>query len=395
MALERDELLARISRAAQNGEAHVVRGLLDGFQDLAGERDSYWVSDAISRLISEHDEDGWTPLHFAAQGGTSQHSKIVTMLCESRANVNAADNHGWTPLHVAAQFAEPIAIKELIEHLADRHIHDKRDLTPFDCANGDERRQLLKSPQTLLMDYVSDAKRMLSQTLKFEMIPDRVRRERENLCNMIENQLVLTSHEADLLDRKVGNLMQQPLKPSTITERMDACKDLVLAKADLQMVKEDMQAAHKVIVQMRAFMLNTLLISAMSDLRTRLLDMAITKTDTGNPLTIQNSQLMLTRYGWEHLHRALMLSKEDHHSSSHLGSIRTKSKPADWLLEPAQDIHDKLELILSGQVPKDNISQTFEEIMKILTEVADFGSHTRGAWNQPRNRACDKACTTS
>jgi len=44
------------------------------------------------------DDDGWTPLHFAAQGNASV---VMTMLLDAGAPVDARDRHGNTPLSTA------------------------------------------------------------------------------------------------------------------------------------------------------------------------------------------------------------------------------------------------------------------------------------------------------
>ena len=44
------------------------------------------------------DDDGWTPLHFAALRG---HLSVVQYLCEQGADKDARDNIGRTPLDLA------------------------------------------------------------------------------------------------------------------------------------------------------------------------------------------------------------------------------------------------------------------------------------------------------
>ena len=59
--------------------------------------------------VNRANEDGWTPLHYAAWRG---HTDIINILwttmrnqhCESQqgVDVNQVDDYGWTPLHDAA-----------------------------------------------------------------------------------------------------------------------------------------------------------------------------------------------------------------------------------------------------------------------------------------------------
>ena len=53
--------------------------------------------------VNAKDEDGVTPLQYAAEGG---YNEIVELLIDKGANVNAKDDDGATPLDVAIQFKE-------------------------------------------------------------------------------------------------------------------------------------------------------------------------------------------------------------------------------------------------------------------------------------------------
>jgi ankyrin repeat protein len=58
------------------------------------------------------DENGWTPLHWAAH---SQKPEIVEILLQFGADPNAVDFEGATPLHIAADGQSAEIIAKLIE----------------------------------------------------------------------------------------------------------------------------------------------------------------------------------------------------------------------------------------------------------------------------------------
>ena len=54
--------------------------------------------------VNEKNEDGYTPLHLAAQSG---HKRIVELLIDKGSDVNAKNDDGDTPLDVAIKFKHP------------------------------------------------------------------------------------------------------------------------------------------------------------------------------------------------------------------------------------------------------------------------------------------------
>ena len=66
--------------------------------------------------VSAVQEDGMTPLHFAAQNG---HETLTRLLIEKGADVSAADEDEWTPLHRAARRGHEAVARLLIEKGAD------------------------------------------------------------------------------------------------------------------------------------------------------------------------------------------------------------------------------------------------------------------------------------
>lgn len=77
-----------------------------------------------------------TPLHYATTGYAKL--EIVRYLCEQGANVNAADEQGNTPLHFAAYGSFYSPKSEIVRYLCERganvHATNKYDATPLDQA---------------------------------------------------------------------------------------------------------------------------------------------------------------------------------------------------------------------------------------------------------------------
>lgn len=67
------------------------------------------------------DQQGRTPLHYAAADGSSDE---VKRLLVSGAAVDAQDSNGWSPLHFAAQAVSPECTIELLKAGADVTLQD-------------------------------------------------------------------------------------------------------------------------------------------------------------------------------------------------------------------------------------------------------------------------------
>ena len=66
----------------------------------------------VSRFLDAFpDNNGWTPIHSAANGG---HTKIVQLLMSTTDTPNAPDNNGLTPMMIAQQNDFQEIIKLLI-----------------------------------------------------------------------------------------------------------------------------------------------------------------------------------------------------------------------------------------------------------------------------------------
>jgi ankyrin repeat protein len=90
--------------------------------------------------VNAKDEQGYTPLHNAAEG----HKEIVELLIAKGADVNAKDESGGTPLLAAARYGRKEVAKLLITAGAD--VNAKRDNghTPLDMAENEKTADLLR-----------------------------------------------------------------------------------------------------------------------------------------------------------------------------------------------------------------------------------------------------------
>lgn len=83
-------------------------------------------ADGVARL-SQGDETGKQPLHFASMGGQTS---LVEILISKGADVNAQDHEGRTPLHYSMVGGTPSAVKALLAGGANASLTDKEGRPP-------------------------------------------------------------------------------------------------------------------------------------------------------------------------------------------------------------------------------------------------------------------------
>jgi ankyrin repeat protein len=109
---------------AQNpsGESGLMMAALKG--NLA-------VCTALLERGAELNRRGWTPLHYAAAGGSLQ---IVELLLAHGARIDARAPNGRTPLMMAAQSADEHVVAALLAAGANVHARERHDATAADLA---------------------------------------------------------------------------------------------------------------------------------------------------------------------------------------------------------------------------------------------------------------------
>ncbi len=93
--------------------------------------------DAAKALLARDadvNKEGWAPLHYAASGVKAEHVRIIAMLLENHAYIDAASPNGTTPLMMAAQYGSNDAVQLLLNEGADPALKNQLGLTAVDFA---------------------------------------------------------------------------------------------------------------------------------------------------------------------------------------------------------------------------------------------------------------------
>ncbi len=114
----------------------------------------------FSQLLIERQADinhpGWTPLHYAATNGNT---KIVKMLLDESAYIDAESPNGTTPLMMAARYGSPEAVQLLIKEGADIHLKNQLGLSALNFAKDGGRPDSIKLIEAALAQSVPQVSR--------------------------------------------------------------------------------------------------------------------------------------------------------------------------------------------------------------------------------------------
>jgi ankyrin repeat protein len=92
---------------------------------------------AAGAKVDEADEDGWSPLMYAAARNPG--AKVITVLLKAGASIDYQDPDGWTPLMAAAKNnRNPAVIMTLLNAGANGKLTSKEGKTAFDYAATNE-----------------------------------------------------------------------------------------------------------------------------------------------------------------------------------------------------------------------------------------------------------------
>ena len=155
----------------------------------------------VKRLLNEgadvnaKDEDGWTPLHWAAYYG---HLNVVKLLVDRGADVNAKSKAGETPLHWAAANGHLDVVEFLVDRGADVNAKSKAGWTPLHLAADKGHLDIAK----LLLDRGADINAKngggktpldLAREKKYWDIVNFLEKAVENAENILETKISGTS----------------------------------------------------------------------------------------------------------------------------------------------------------------------------------------------------------
>jgi hypothetical protein len=261
------ELAEQLMVAAQKGNLQAVRKVLDQCGQSEGET-STESEERMQRIVNFQDQDGWSALHYASHMRSSQHTLVIKELCKCNADTNLRDRRGWGPLHVAAQFAEPASITALVHGHADRRMKDNSDMTPLDCANGQDRRMLLQKPGRVITYLLEKGNAMLVQAERYS---DKDITYIDELAADMELQVQMAEGDLSVLTRKVQQEKKTVSFTGGLLDGVNQYQHLWDAEANLK-VEED--RIHQVKI-----CLNLLHVRAATDHTVKLLVEVLDKID--------------------------------------------------------------------------------------------------------------------
>ena len=109
------------------GESPLMLAALKGQLELA---------EKMVQKGADVNKTGWTPLHYAASTGQV---KMIALLLENHAYIDAESPNGSTPLMMASMYGSPEAVKLLLDEGADALLKNQQGLTALQFAQKASR----------------------------------------------------------------------------------------------------------------------------------------------------------------------------------------------------------------------------------------------------------------
>ncbi len=127
----------QVNLANNKGETPLMLAAIKGQVDIA--------KTLIARG-ADVNREGWTPLHYAVSAPSEDGSdlKMVALLIEHHAYIDAPSPNGTTPLMMAAQYGTRSAVQMLIKEGADPTLKNQQGLTATDFATRADRSEVVR-----------------------------------------------------------------------------------------------------------------------------------------------------------------------------------------------------------------------------------------------------------
>ena len=109
------------------GESPLMLAAVKGHVDLA---------ETMIKKGADVNKTGWTPLHYAASTGQV---KVISLLLENHAYIDAASPNGSTPLMMASMYGTGDAVKLLLDEGADPLLKNEQGLSALQFAERGKR----------------------------------------------------------------------------------------------------------------------------------------------------------------------------------------------------------------------------------------------------------------
>lgn len=127
----------KVNQPNSKGETPLMMAAIKGQVDLAK---------ALIARDADVNREGWTPLHYAVSAPSEDGSdlKMVALLLQHHAYIDAASPNGTTPLMMAAQYGTRSAVELLIKEGADPKLKNQQGLTAVDFATRADRAEVVR-----------------------------------------------------------------------------------------------------------------------------------------------------------------------------------------------------------------------------------------------------------
>lgn len=122
-----------VNKLNTQGESALMLAVLKGQLELA---------EKLIKKGADINKTGWTPLHYAASAG---HTKLISLLLENNAYIDAESPNGTTPLMMAAMYGSTAAVNILLQEGADAKLKNQQGLTALEFAQRGNRPDAVES----------------------------------------------------------------------------------------------------------------------------------------------------------------------------------------------------------------------------------------------------------